>query len=89
MRANCIQDCFDSTSGRYYARGESYEVDASSSFIQAHFDVPKGEKEAEPPKPPKPPKGQKGKKAPAAGNTSSAPAGQDEDPDDKEGGDED
>lgn len=83
MRANCIQDCFDSTRGRYYARGESYEVDASSSFIQAHFDVPTREKEADPPK------GQKGKKAPAAGNTSSAPAGQDEDPDDKEGGDED
>ena len=44
VTATCKQNCFDSTSSRYYEEGKQYEVDPGNSWVQKHFDVPKPKK---------------------------------------------
>ena len=45
MIAECKRDCFNSTSGRLYEAGKKYEVDESSGFAQANFNVPQPKEE--------------------------------------------
>jgi len=47
--ATCIRRCFDSTRGRLYEEGKTYDVDENTSFAQANFDVPKKGKDKKDP----------------------------------------
>ena len=49
MDATCTRRCFDSTRGRLYEEGKTYDVDETTSFVQANFDVPKKGKDKKDP----------------------------------------